>query len=117
MPPVRPDFQEHEEDVQTLFLDSDPVMSEALTALRESVIEPESTSAFEIAVTRQWRHENGIRSSAFWLPVLLGAAASLVAFMMLYQLIFSFGPDSTPAQKPADMQVNYSDPGSTQPPR
>jgi len=67
-----------------LSLVSDTAMDEALDGLRSSALDPDSlnVSRMEVAVLRQWRHDQDVRSLKWWAPF----AAALVSGFLLAAL-------------------------------
>lgn len=67
-----------------LSLVKDADMDDALEGLRSSTLDPDSlnVSRMEIAVLRQWRHEQDVRSLKWWAPF----AAALVSGFLLAAL-------------------------------
>lgn len=67
-----------------LSLVKDAAMDEALDGLRSSALDPDSLniSRMEVAVLRQWRHEQDVRSLRWWAPF----AAALVSGFLLAAL-------------------------------
>lgn len=67
-----------------LTLVKDAAMDDALEGLRSSALDPDSltVSRMEVAVLRQWRHDQDVRSLKWWAPF----AAALVSGFLLAAL-------------------------------
>ncbi len=82
-----------------LSLVKDAAMDDALEGLRSSSLDPDSlnVSRMEVAVLRQWRHDQDVRSLRWWAPF---AAAVVSGFLLAALSLALMQPSSTRSDGP-----------------